>query len=261
MEGWIKLHRKIRENPIFNDLQLYRLWSICLLEASHKKHQQPVGRQTVSLSPGQFVTGRFDLHGMYNRGLKRSDQVAEYTVWRWLQTLERHGLVSINSSNKFSIVTVVNWSFYQNDEQQNEQSFEQSMSNKRSTNEQLVSTNKNVKNDKNEKNGKKKEIKKYFSEFVSLTEAEYQKLCEAEGEDFTKRCISTLDNYKGASGRVYKSDYRAVLNWVIDRVRQDELKGAKHHEENRMAERRRKDSKNAGEPYRADEDPYADLYN
>ncbi len=27
-----------------------------------------------------------------------------------------------------------------------------------------------------------------------------------------------LDNYKGASGKRYKSDYRAILNWVPERV-------------------------------------------
>jgi DNA replication protein DnaD len=166
MEGWIKLHRKIRSNPVFNDLQLCRLWMICLLEASHKQREQPIGRQVVLLESGQFITGRFDLHAMYNNGLKRSDHVAEYTVWRWLQTLERQGLVSINSSNKYSIVSVLNWSFYQNSEQQNEQLNEQQMSSKCSTNEQLVSTNKNVKNDKNVENEKKKDM--YSHEFESF---------------------------------------------------------------------------------------------
>jgi hypothetical protein len=31
--------------------------------------------------------------------------------------------------------------------------------------------------------------------------------------------IKVLDNYKGASGKTYESDYRAILNWVIDRVK------------------------------------------
>ncbi|AZS17411.1 hypothetical protein [Paenibacillus lutimineralis] len=167
MKGWIRLHRKVRDNPVFNDLQLFRLWTICLTEAAHKSYEQPVGRQVVSLEPGQFVTGRFDLHDLYNRGLKRSDKVAaEFTVWRWLQSLEKQGLVSIKSSNKFSIVTVVNWAFYQGDEQINEQqneqelsiklaTNEQELSIKLATNEQELSTNKNVKNLENEKNDKK----------------------------------------------------------------------------------------------------------
>ena len=156
VKGWIRLHRRVRDNPVFNDLQLFRLWTICLTEAAHKSYEQPVGRQVVSLEPGQFVTGRFDLHELYNRGLKRSDKVAaEYTVWRWLQVLEKQGLVSIKSSNKFSIVTVVNWAFYQGDEQINEQQNEHELSNKLATNEHELSTNKNVKNLENVKNDKK----------------------------------------------------------------------------------------------------------
>lgn len=29
--------------------------------------------------------------------------------------------------------------------------------------------------------------------------------------------IELLDNYKGANGRKYKNDYRAILSWVIDK--------------------------------------------
>ena len=30
--------------------------------------------------------------------------------------------------------------------------------------------------------------------------------------------LSDLDNYKGQFGRTYKSDYKAILNWVVDEV-------------------------------------------
>lgn len=49
MDGWIKLHRKIRENPVFNDMNLFRLWMICLTEATHKERDQMIGKQIVKL--------------------------------------------------------------------------------------------------------------------------------------------------------------------------------------------------------------------
>lgn len=152
-DGWISLHRKIRKNPVFNDHQLLRLWIICLTEATHKGREQLVGKQIVQLEAGQFITGRFDLHKMYSEGLKAKDRVTEYTVWRWLVTLQDLEFLSINSSNKFSIVTVVNWSKYQSHEQENEHQ----MSNKRATNEQQMSTNNNVNKD-NKVNKVNKEI-------------------------------------------------------------------------------------------------------
>lgn len=69
---------------------------------------------------------------------------------------------------------------------------------------------------------KKPEVPKLkYAEFVSMTEEEYGKLLTAYGEDKTKRAIEILDNYKGANGKTYKSDYRAILNWVMDRVTEE----------------------------------------
>lgn len=64
--------------------------------------------------------------------------------------------------------------------------------------------------------------KKYkYAEFVTLTRDEYAKLCGEYGEDPTKRMIEILDNYKGAKGKRYKSDYRAILTWVVDRYNEE----------------------------------------
>jgi hypothetical protein len=54
-----------------------------------------------------------------------------------------------------------------------------------------------------------------------MTEVEYGKLVAEYGDDGTKRLIEILDNYKGASGKTYKSDYRAILNWVVTRFREE----------------------------------------
>ncbi len=58
-----------------------------------------------------------------------------------------------------------------------------------------------------------------YTEFVSLSSSEYQKLVDEHGEALTKRMIETLSNYKGAHGKRYKSDYRAILSWVVDKVK------------------------------------------
>lgn len=60
--------------------------------------------------------------------------------------------------------------------------------------------------------------KNIYAEFVSMTESEYQKLISQYGEEKVKEMITVLDNYKGANGKKYKSDYRAILNWVADKV-------------------------------------------
>lgn len=61
-----------------------------------------------------------------------------------------------------------------------------------------------------------KPIKKQYAEYVLLTEEEYQNLVNQHGEDASQWMITKLDNYKASSGKKYKSDYRAILNWVIE---------------------------------------------
>lgn len=64
-----------------------------------------------------------------------------------------------------------------------------------------------------------------YAEFVSMTEAEHQKLVDKYGEQKTAMFIEKLDNAKGAKGYTYKSDYRAILNWVVEDVEKDLQKG------------------------------------
>ena len=137
-QGWIKLHRSIRDNDIFNDPQLLRLWIICLTEASHKEREQLVGKQVVHLMPGQFITGRFAINELYNNGLEPKDKVkGEKTIYRWLESLESAGYLTIKKTTKYSVVSITNWDYYQRNDQQSDQQ----MTNK-------VTTNKKLKNDK-----------------------------------------------------------------------------------------------------------------
>lgn len=63
-----------------------------------------------------------------------------------------------------------------------------------------------------------------YADFVSMTNDEYSSLVAKLGEAGAARCIEILDNYKGANGKKYKSDYRAILNWVISRYEEERPK-------------------------------------
>lgn len=61
----------------------------------------------------------------------------------------------------------------------------------------------------------KKVPKKMYAENVKMTESEYNSLVDKYSEEGARWMITKLDNYKAARGMVYKSDYRAILNWVV----------------------------------------------
>ena len=85
------------------------------------------------------------------------------------------------------------------------------------------------KNNTRAREEKKQPKKIKFADFVSLTNAEYEALVAKLGVDGAKRCIEILDNYKGAKGKKYKSDYRAILNWVVERYEEEKLKKQHNH--------------------------------
>lgn len=63
--------------------------------------------------------------------------------------------------------------------------------------------------------------KKKYADYVSMTEEEYGKLVSDYGEAAANRMIEVMNNYKGATGKTYKSDYLAILNWVVGRVKEE----------------------------------------
>ena len=68
---------------------------------------------------------------------------------------------------------------------------------------------------------KPKAEKKAYADDVHLTLAEYNNLIDRLGsKQAVDECIEILSNYKGATGKKYKSDYKAILNWVIDKWRE-----------------------------------------
>lgn len=104
--GWVSLHRALLDNPIFEDATLLKTFIWCLLKATHEERIQIVGRQEVKISPGQFITGRHKAGK--ELGLSPSKAREQLIKLQIANTLD------IKSNNKFSLVTIENWDFYQN---------------------------------------------------------------------------------------------------------------------------------------------------
>ncbi|EAC6335222.1 hypothetical protein EKE24_12510 [Listeria monocytogenes] len=158
MDGYIALHRKIIDSWIWQDPEFYRLWSYCLIKASFKEREIFLGQQIVKLNPGQFVIGREKLEEAMNVGLKNKRTAV--TWWRRLQKLEKAQMLNIKSYNKFSVVTIENWGFYQGNDIENEQQNEQQTNNKCTTDvQQTITNNKDNKEKKDNKDNNKRQNK------------------------------------------------------------------------------------------------------
>lgn len=113
MNGYIKVWRKIEQTSIFTSSEAVHVFLFLLVRANRKKRTVVIGNQVVELKPGQLATGR--------KAIADATGINESKVYRVLELLKNEQLIEQQARNKFSIITVRNWSQYQESEQQNEQ--------------------------------------------------------------------------------------------------------------------------------------------
>lgn len=132
------------ENPIVcKDADYLAVWVYLLLKASHGICPMVFKGEKIMLQPGQLITGRLKIAADLS--------VNESKVKRILNAFKTDQQIDQQSSNKNSLITILNWESYQKSDQQTDQQ----MTSERPTDDQQVTTNKNEKNIKNEKNVKK----------------------------------------------------------------------------------------------------------
>lgn len=136
--GFITLHRKVTENPIWKNSQLVHLFITLLLLANHEEKKFLFNGKLESVKRGQLITGR---HTLAEQTL-----IPAGSIPRYLGILEKLGIVNIKANNKFSLITIEKYNDYQNkDGVANIKA-----NNKRTASEQPVNTNNNDNNVNND---------------------------------------------------------------------------------------------------------------
>jgi molybdopterin-biosynthesis enzyme MoeA-like protein len=139
-EGYIKLYRQTLDNPVVcKDADYFAVWCYLLLSATHSEMEVMFNGKKITLKKGQLITGRKSIVKVFN--------LSESKVQRILKSFEIEQQIEQQTTPNGRLITVLNWDMYQANEQPNEQR----VNNDRTTNEQRVNTNKNVKNVKNVK--------------------------------------------------------------------------------------------------------------
>lgn len=133
-KGFIKLQRQIMHDKIWQDPLKLRLWLYCCMRSAFSQQEILIDNQTLLLEVGQFVTGRDSLATDFNQDLLSKNRVNARTLWRWIKLLEKEGYLTIKSTNKYSIITVL---------ELQQSPIEQQVSNKCPDNIQRTSTKNN----------------------------------------------------------------------------------------------------------------------
>lgn len=173
--GWIKLHRKIWDNPIVTKSpERLAIWIYLLTEAAHSPHDITWKGQRITLQPGQLITGRKKIAEQLN--------VSESMVFRTLNEFKIDHQIEQQTDSHGSLISILAWNKYQVSEQQNEQQ----MNSQRTANEQPANSQRTQhKNDKNEKEERNRNIKTNADK-VGLSTKEFIRLtAEAQREGLT----------------------------------------------------------------------------
>jgi len=101
MYGYIKLHRKMLDWEWHSEPNTFSVFMHLLLLARFDSGNW----KGVHLEPGQLITGR--------KALSQMTGISEQGIRTCLERLKSTNEITIKSTNKFSVITIVNWGKYQ----------------------------------------------------------------------------------------------------------------------------------------------------
>ncbi|HCY0402767.1 TPA: DnaD domain-containing protein [Staphylococcus aureus] len=154
MTGWISIDRSIQNHWLFKEKRTFskfEAWIYLLMEANHSKAKVPIGNQIVTVERGQRLTSILTLSDLFNW--------SRFKVKTFLDLLESDGMLEVKTTSKYTLITIVNYDFYQSEQGRNQHqndikpTSKQHQSNINPTSKQhQTNTNNDDNKDNNEKN-------------------------------------------------------------------------------------------------------------
>jgi hypothetical protein len=132
--GYIKMYRKLLTSAVFQNEKLLKVWIWCLIRANWHEATCIFEGKELKLERGTFLTGRYSGSEECN--------MAPKTFYNQLLKLQEFGNLTLKSDNRKTLVSIINYSDYQDDSQQDGQQ----MDNSWTPDGHLMDTDKEVKN-------------------------------------------------------------------------------------------------------------------
>ena len=139
MEGWIKLHRKILDSPLWENLKHDQrtVFITILLRANHSETRYIWGGKEIHLIPGQFIISL--------KKFSNQCDVSIQSLRTTISKLERHGFLTRESTRESTKLTVCNWDTYQKKENEANTQTNSGLTHHQHTPNTPLTTNKNDK--------------------------------------------------------------------------------------------------------------------
>ncbi len=111
--GYIKDWRKSLDHPLFKKPLVWHFWGYCLKKAAYKDTECFINGQVIKIPKGSFVFGR--------RVAAAETGLTERQIRTALKHLEKLQNLTIETTNRYSIISITKWDIYQQDDQRNDQ--------------------------------------------------------------------------------------------------------------------------------------------
>ena len=105
MNGWIRLDRAIQDNFLWQEPEALKLWLYLLMAASLTDKATAFNGQMLNIKRGQLVFGLNAASARLNISIRR---LRKYLNW-----FETDDMIDKQTTNKFSIISITNYSQYQ----------------------------------------------------------------------------------------------------------------------------------------------------
>lgn len=204
--GFFKIHRCLFEHPIWQtSTPEQKVILITLIEmVNHKPGKWEWKGQQFEVDRGQTITSLPSICAECGKG------VTIQNVRTALKRFEKYGFLTDESTERGRLITIVNYSKWQDDAPQANRHDNRQLTDNQQTPNRPLTANKNDKNDKNDKKDKKHTYGEMNN--VRLTDEELEKLKKKFPYDYNKR-IDDLSIYISSKGDKYKSHYSTILSW------------------------------------------------
>lgn len=146
-EGWLKLHRKFLESPLWkyavktHQLGLIGYWLWLLMSVNYKENKWYDGASEVVIPAGSFITSISHMAALTG--------LSTQTIRTYLSHLEKMKMITRTSTNKWTQIWIVKWAMYQGREDATNKQDNKPLTNEQQTTNKRLTTTKEYKELKN----------------------------------------------------------------------------------------------------------------
>lgn len=134
MDTWISLHRKFLDWQWYKNQNVKILFLHLLLKANYKDNLW----QDIVIKRGQLITSI--------KNLSKETGLTEQQTKTALSKLKSTSEITIKTTNKYSLVTIVKYNFYQKNDKKTTNKITSEITNGQQTNNKQITTNNNINN-------------------------------------------------------------------------------------------------------------------